>query len=261
MATTFTKQDIITYLESTGQEDYHFHIDLEHPYFFPAGSRLTLFADDTRWALVFEKAGYGTGNSCGQIELCYFGNCLRNLTDEVSQGKTSNMKIVILIDYDELQRIQQPEAFEVVSRGAIEVRVRNRMLSIEHDFAKYRARYIDPVSLNEPFDLVTFEAMIRYLDETNPGLFRATDQETRECIPMDLPRLMHIDDWHQERYQLFPDYSGPDKWEYKVMGTKPGDYETFPMIADILVSKDISRWKPTLPPTNNWRNWPQAGYM
>jgi hypothetical protein len=33
------------------------------------------------------------------------------------------------------------------------------------------------------------------------------------------------------------------------------------MIADILVSKDTTKWKPTLKPNNDWRNWPNAGYM
>lgn len=58
MNSSFTQKDILDYLEATDQEIYHFFIDLEHPYFFTAGSRLTLYADDKRWAIVFEKSGY-----------------------------------------------------------------------------------------------------------------------------------------------------------------------------------------------------------
>lgn len=33
-------------------------MDLEHPYFYTANSRLSLFADDANRTIVFEKSGY-----------------------------------------------------------------------------------------------------------------------------------------------------------------------------------------------------------
>src|SRR5450432_4008449 len=53
-------------------------IDFEHPYLSTAGSRLTLYGDETRWAVVFEKAGYSNSGFSGEIWLTYFGNCLIN---------------------------------------------------------------------------------------------------------------------------------------------------------------------------------------
>jgi hypothetical protein len=38
----YSQKDILEYLERYDQETYHFFVDLEHPYFFTAGSRLTL---------------------------------------------------------------------------------------------------------------------------------------------------------------------------------------------------------------------------
>jgi len=39
------------------------------------------------------------------------------------------------------------------------------------------------------------------------------------------------------------------------MGKKPSSYETYPMIAEVLVTKDISKWRPTLEPNYDWQNW------
>ena len=79
----YSQKDILEYLEKCDQETYHFFIDLEHPYFFTAGSRLTLYADENRWAIVFEKSGYSTGSSAAEIEFANFGNCLINLKSKI----------------------------------------------------------------------------------------------------------------------------------------------------------------------------------
>ncbi|RYY58055.1 MAG: hypothetical protein EOO09_00345 [Chitinophagaceae bacterium] len=165
MTAKFTHEEIISYLSSTGQEQYHFLIDLEHPYFFTAGSRLTLFADNDRWAIVFEKAGFSTGSACGMLELSYYGNCLRNTTEP--NGQTSNSKYVTLIEYDDLQAITEPDGFEQVAANAIEIRVRDKIVPIQNDPSEYRAKGIDPTGYSDRPDLIEFEAMIRFLDEVS----------------------------------------------------------------------------------------------
>jgi len=57
---------------------------------------------------------------------------------------------------------------------------------------------------------------------------------------------MKIDRWHHKTYSEFE-------------GQKPSSYETFQLIADILVTKNVKVWKPTLKLNNDWRNWPEAG--
>ena len=243
----YSQKDILEYLEHYDQETYHFFIDLEHPYFFTAGSRLTLYADETRWAIVFEKSGYSTGSSAAEIEFAYFGNCLTNLKSEIPGNETtSNMSSEWIIDNTELERIQHD--FELVAKDKNQVKVRDTFLPIEHDWTKYLAKGIKPQHYDNPDKLIDFPSLIRYLDEENTTLFRATDKELRMHLPADLPQLMQIDKWHHKRY-------------YQGEGKRPSEYETYKMIADILVSKDTSKWKPTLKPNNDWRNWPNAGYM
>ncbi len=102
---------------------------------------------------------------------------------------------------------------------------------------------------------VTFEDLGRYLTFEHEELCRATLEELRTCLPGDLPFLTHIDEWHHRTYGYAPDVDPP------IIGDKPTSYETFPLIAEVLVSGDPSRYRPTLAPTNHWSNWPEAGAL
>jgi len=118
---------------------YRFWLDLEHGYCETASSRIHLYADDERWAVVGEKSGYQNRGLRAEIELYYFGNC------------------------------------------------------IDYPISSYPERkYISNVS--------HFSSV--YADDHHPG--------------------------QEELYQL---------------------------IAKILVTKDTTLWKPTLPANNHWSNW------
>ncbi len=262
MDTSFRQQGIIHNLESYDQETYHFFIDFEHPYFYTAGTRLTLFADEKRWAIVFEKAGYSTGNNCGEIEFAYFGNCLQNLKSGIAGDETtSNMKTVILINDTDLEQIDDGEFEELVSKDKNKIKVRDTLLTIEHDTSTYQAKNIKLHDYDNPKGLIDFPSLIRFLDEEYPAVFRATDEELRACLPSDLPKLMQINQWHHKAYYKHKYKNSPNTYAVEEVGTKPSDYETYKMIADVLVSRDTTKWKPTLQPNNDWRNWPKAGYM
>jgi len=45
------------------------------------------------------------------------------------------------------------------------------------------------------------------------------------------------------------------------MGDAPGTYETFPLLADVLATRNPSRFRPALPPNNHWSHWPEAGQL
>jgi hypothetical protein len=67
---------------------------------------------------------------------------------------------------------------------------------------------------------------------------------------------MTVDAWHHRYYYHYK--NGPDD---EVMGDAPGTYETFPLLAEVLATRDPSRFRPTLPPNNHWSNWPEAGQL
>jgi hypothetical protein len=240
---TYTKSDILAALDNNAA--YNFFPDLEHGYFYTAGSRITLFADDTRWAIVFEKIGFGNRSGRAELELNYYGNCLLNLDGAgLDDRYICNTKYLTLIDGNDFQNIEGD--FELVAKDAATVRVRDKELAIEHDPTKYAAKGIEIQTFDNPEKLIDYQSLIRYLDEAYPEALRATNTELRTCLPQDLPFLFKINAWHHQSYS---------EWG----GLKPSEYETFPLIADVLVTKDISKWTPTLEANNNWRNWPEAG--
>ena len=198
--------------------------------------------------------GYSNAGYRGEIELAYFGNCLTNL---LSGGATSNLKTVVLIDNDEIQRIEK-DMNELVMKKIKQVKVRDTLFDIEQDKSVYELKNIRDTVCNNPENLVDIPSMIRYLDEEYPALFRATDKELRMCLPPDIPRLMQIDKWHHEAYTKYKNMTSPTAYHYESMGKSPAGYETCKMIADVLVSGDTSKWRPALPPNSNWRNWPHA---
>jgi len=261
MNTSFSQIDILECLERDDKETHHFFIEFEHPYFHTASTRLTLFADKYRWALVFEKSGYSNTGFRGEIEVVYFGNCLINLkNDDDASDATSNMKIVPLISNAEIERIEK-DLSGLIHPEIRQIRVRDSLLDIEQDKSKYLAKDIGDPAFDNEDNLIDIPSLIRYLAEEHPTLFRATDEELRQCLPGNLPMLMHIDHWHHEPYYLFDAENARANNIPRVSGIKPSDNETYKMIANILVQNDTTKWVPSSNPNNDWRNWPNAGYM
>ena len=250
----YTKEDILQALESL--EPYKQLPDFEHPYVHTAGSRITLFADSTRWAIVFEKAGYGEG---AEIELTYFGNCLINQSKQGLHGQyLSNSAYFPLITSKEFARIDAGttlDSFGLVSRAEKHVKVRDNFVPIEQDVNRYEQKGITIQDFDNPNRLIDFACLVPCLDEAHPELFTVTESELRTLLPKGLPKLFVIDKWHHKPFYVFNDGVN------KPYGVKPRNYETYPMIADILVSKDTAKWKSTLTPNNDWRNWPRAGSL
>jgi hypothetical protein len=80
MPERFTAKDVVDQLDNCiMDEPYWFFMDLQNGYFYTANSRLTLYADESRWAIVFEKNGYNNRALRIDLELNFFGNCLQNL--------------------------------------------------------------------------------------------------------------------------------------------------------------------------------------
>jgi hypothetical protein len=65
---------------------------------------------------------------------------------------------------------------------------------------------------------------------------------------------VHIDQRHHREYNNYSADRAPNDH-------RPSSYETFPLIAEVLVSGDPIRYRPTLTPTNHWNNWPEAGTL
>lgn len=237
------------YYPVAGENDikYRFWLDLEHGYCETAGSRIHLYADNERWAVVTEKSGYQNRGFSAEIELCYFGNCIDYIINSYPERNyVSNSESIVLITDEEWDRIcnregEEMEQFEMISPDAAYVTIRDVKVPIVQDVAQYRRLGIHSRKEGNPKNLISFEDLVRFYSDTAPAVIQATEPEIRQHLPQDLPRLMTIDHFH------FKSAYSDDH--------NPAREETYQLIAKILVTKDISLWKPTLPANNHWSNW------
>ena len=256
MSASFTAKDVVGYLDTCIIDEPHcFFINLQHGYFCTANSRLTLYADESRWAIVFEKNGYANRGGRIEIELNFFGNCLRNLDRAGADDRyVCNAMWHTLVDADDLDEIASE--FEQVSPSATSVRVRGKPVPIPAAKEGYIKWVPDIHTDNGYRQRPTFDDLARFLAFEHVDLCRATDAEKRQCLPADLPEIMTVDAWHHRFYYHL--VNGQDN---ELMGDGPSTYETFPLLAEVLATRDPSRFRPTLPPNNHWSNWPEAGQL
>jgi hypothetical protein len=226
---------------------YNFFLDLEHGYCETAGNRIHLFADSTRWAIVFEKSGYQNRGTSAEIELNYVGNCIDYPIDKYPERNyITNSGRVVLIDPTEFERIEnregaEMETFELIGQDIKEIRIRDKFVLFDNNYLNYEKVGIEIRDYDNPKKLIGFGDLIRYLHETNTSLISATEDEIRKHIPKDIPKLMTIDEFHF--------VSAYEK-------TNPlSQQETYKLIAKVLTTRDTINWKPTQKPNNSWKNW------
>lgn len=223
---------------------YNFIFDLEHGYFETASSKIHLYADANRWAIICEKAGYRNREGVAVIELNYFGNCIDYTIDKYPERNyITNVNDIMLISDDEYERISDTdeESFELVSSLITEINVRDKRIKLEYNLSEYKDLGIIPKSYGNPKNLISFGDLIRYLNETDPSTIAANEKEIKEHIPVELPKIMEINAFHFG--SVYDDKN------------LPSTLEMYKLIAKVLTKQDSSLWRPTLEPNNHWSNW------
>lgn len=243
-------QDIPTQYYPPGRPQdikYNFFLDLEHGYCETAGSKIHLYADSARWAVVFEKSGYQNRGFSAEIELDYVGNCIIYPVDKYPERNyITNSARVILIDQSEFERIEnkqgtEMETFELIDPNVKTIKVRDKIISFDNNHKNYEKLGIKVRNYDNPKQLIGFGDLVRYLNETNPFLISATRDDIQHHIPKDLPWLMTIDEFH---FVSAYDRINP-----------PSKQETYQLIAKILVTGNTKYWQPTEKANNHWTNW------
>jgi hypothetical protein len=226
---------------------YNFFLDLEHGYCETAGNRIHLYADSTRWVIVFEKSGYQNRGTSAEIELDYIGNCIDYPVDKYPERNyITNASRVILIDPTEFERIEnkegeEMETFELIGQNIKEIKVRDKFIPFDNNYKSYEKVGIKIRGYDNPKKLIAFEDLVRFLNETNPTIISATESDIKQHIPKDMPKLMTINDFH---FVSAYDKTNP-----------PSNQETYKLIAKVLLTKDTAYWKPTQKANNHWTNW------
>lgn len=211
---------------------------LDNGYVYPADVRLHAFRDDARWAIVIEALGQnpraGHLDGISNCLHCY-GNCLRR------PPGTSNEDFLHVVE-DGPDGPTFDEETGSVREGVKDVRIRGHVVPLALDPVTLAAKGI---ALEDGPGVRAFELLRGLLPEHRDWLL-ATEEELRERVPPDLPRLLRLDEWHH-----------PDV----VAGEEPGESPMFRMIASVLVTGDAALYRPLRRPNTHWSHWPQGGTL
>jgi len=251
MAGAFTAEAVVRFLDRCLMENpTWFFIDLGHPYVYTANSRLTLYADEMHWAIVAEVSGYHSRADAFQLTVTSLGNGLERLRPAGDKHQyTYNAEFVPLITQAALHAAVEHFA---TSTTPIAIKVRDSSVLVP---AKVSTFVPDVASQSWPKGARRRD-LGRYIAYEYADVCRATDTEKRVHLPKGLPELMTIDQWHHRDwyYSHSPSSPGP-------RGDAPSSYETYWLIAQVLATRDPSRYRPRLKPNSHWSNWPQAGSL
>lgn len=226
---------------------YNFFLDLENGYCYLAGSKIHVYGDSNNWAVVFEQNGYHTRQGTVNLDLIYIGNCIDYIIEEYpDRNYISNQHTITLIESSELNRIQnkngnEMENFELIDFETKQIKIRNKTLAFNNNHEDYKKLGISIRDYDNPNNLIGFEDIVRYIQETEPNILKAEEFEIRKHIPKNLEKIMTLNDFHYA--SSFEDNLSPSK------------QETYQMIAKVICKLDANEWKPTKKANNNWRNW------
>lgn len=212
---------------------------LDNGVIYPVDSRMTVYRDDFRWALIIEVVGFNyRGGGHYGISNCLhiFGNCL-----DYPPGTNNDNFLYFTANSDEGDAFD-PEFEEYLNPDTTSMLIREQKIPINHDFTFYQQLGIE---LEDPPKIMIWE-FLRGLVPVYRKEMLATENEIRTRIPEDLPLFIQLDEWNHIDL---------------ADGQMPSQSETFRMIAKAIVSGKITDYRPTVEPNNHWSNWPDGGTL
>ncbi|MFT3677573.1 MAG: hypothetical protein QM781_16910 [Chitinophagaceae bacterium] len=279
--------------DSNKQGDYSFFVELGHAYSYLIDSRINVFCGaDDRWAIAVERLGYNPRGGAISLDIFYYGNCLQNL--EQYNKQDSNYYSVLPIVRDKFTATTDGEILRPDADYWI---VRDKNIPINHHTQEYLDAGID-LREYEPGEL-PIEAVGRLLITKHADLFRATDEELYKSLPPNLKKILILDEWYHKDYteMMLPEFSdkqlratydlnkelsGSNEYvDYETFeemirqsghettaynqqqfdSNRPGSYETWQQIAQVIVTGDPAMYNPTLQPNTHWKHWPDSGSL
>jgi hypothetical protein len=287
-----TEEEILNTLDNSNDGYYCSFVDLGHVYSYLIDARLNVFrGDNDRWAIAVERLGYNPRAGAIVLDINYYGNCLTNL--EFYNERPTSYYSIHPIDFNNFNETIDGESLNPDAKFWL---VRGQQVSLSHNKQDYTNAGIE-LKEYEPNE-ISAEEVGRLVVAQNRDVFRATDIELYKSIPTDLNKILVIDGWFHKDFQLqisptmtdehlhqtfefnknltglggmtFESFAQSfrqqeilsDDWNREIWeNNRPSSYETWQLIAKVIVTNDPKQYKPTLKPNTHWTNWPDSGSM
>ena len=223
---------------------------LDNGYVYLAASRLSLHRTETDWGMVIEVFGYSPRAGLPDTHIHTFASTLYN-RDSPEQYKSRSAYENYLANHPHNEsRFVFPissedwkdtESCDYVAEGSTTVQARGRALKLP-PLEEYGRRGIE---LGTPPQVHVFE-LCRYLTDIEREELLADAEERRISLPQDLRQILQLEEWHHPNL---------------VEGDLPSQSETFQQLARVLVTGDLSIYKPSHSANTHWKNWPEGGLL
>lgn len=231
------KQEILRQLD-TEAESYVFPM-LDNGYYYHGDQRLTIFRDESRWAILLEVLAYNNhmyGLDGVTTIANVFGNCLTGWNDNDNFNYFASDNGLETFLYDEANYVPY------LNPKVNSFKIRDADIPVIFDKEHYKAKNI----ALEYEDKITPWEFMRGLIPEYSNLFWLTTEEISKKIPTDLPVFMTLDNWHHPNL---------------VVDEKPSDTETFQQLADVIVTGDKKLYNTKETNNTHWINWPDGGTL
>lgn len=180
-----------------------------------ASVRLHAYGDGERWALVIEVLGASTIPGPTAIHTTLYS---------FGNGLEPSMSYIFSADIgpalDNLTGELRPDGY---------ILLRGKRTAVDVSPATLERKGIRP-RYDRPQE---FELLLSLLPEERDRLMASPEE-----LPGDLPQILQLEEWNH-----------PSR------GEKPGESETFRLLAEVLASGDKEHWRPVTTPNTDWKNW------
>lgn len=220
---------------------HNFLFDLESGYTAVAGSKIHVYSKGENWVVVAEVTGFNVKNYNYVVELFYYGNAFKLSALEFNfQRYLSNVHIIELTNNPNLSVNEDSSSFGRFRKGAFKLKIRDTVINIQNIATDLENAKIKVDDFDNPENLISKREMFRYLYIVENQLVSATENEIARFFTDPVDKILTIDEYHYTSH---------------FVDIPPSEQELFNLIADVIVYKSASKWKPKLKSNSNWRNW------
>jgi hypothetical protein len=288
-----SEKEILDTIDKANKGGYYCHfVNLGHAYSYLIDCRLNIFRNENdQWAVVIERLGYNPRAGAILLDIFYYGNCLINL--EQYNGQSTNYYMIYPIDGDNFHQTiggdrLLPEAQYWLVRG--------EKIELSHNKHDYVEAGIE-LKEYEP-DGISAEEVGRLAVTKNRHLFRATPEELYKSIPVDLAKILVLDEWYHRDFNelIQPEVSDDqlktsfdlqskinaelrmdldeftelfrnqeiinEQWNQTQWNdNRPSSYETWQQLAKVIATGDINYYNPSMEPNTHWKHYPDSGSL
>ena len=230
------RKEILDQLDAATRK-YEFPM-LDNGYIFHVDQRMHIMRTENMWMIIVEAVGY----SPRAWENNGIHNCLylygSNLQSAPGRDKDDNG---FLTPLDHPQEDVFDEKYNWgVNPSVNSIMIKGKEIPVDLSPQKLEAKGIE---LTEP-PAIDSAALMRSLVPENRDLLLATPSEIAERNPHEIPTVLVLEEWNH------PDIAAD---------LLPSKSETFQMLAEVIETGDVSRYKPLDRPNTHWHNWPTGG--